>query len=83
MHLSIILVRKEFVESSIIRKRNKNKNHIFPIDIVGYFWYDKPMKQRNTKQREVADMNLVTSKRKFIHKDDRMCMCCCCCKENI
>lgn len=59
------------------------KNHIFPIDIVGYFWYDKPMKQRNTKQREVADMNLVTSKRKFIHKDDRMCMCCCCCKENI
>ena len=69
MHLSIILVRKEFVESSI--------------NIVGYFWYDKPMKQRNTKQREVADMNLVTSKRKFIHKDDRMCMCCCCCKENI
>ncbi len=61
----------------------KIKNHIFPIDIVGLFWYDKPMKQRNTKQREVADMNLVNSKRKFIHKDDRMCMCCCCCKENI
>ncbi len=43
----------------------KNKKSYIYINMVGYFWYDKPMKQRNTKQREVADMNLVTSKRKL------------------